>query len=153
MTETIAFNATFFRENTAGGAVFTEVADVVSITPPNIAAGTGNSTNLKDTAVQSIKGLADLGEITVVVKYDPNDAQIAALETDVTDNPGTASRSYVIGFVTITGGGAAEYLTITGPATGFTISSLEAGSDDPVTCEFTVKVNSKSVSASAPATS
>jgi hypothetical protein len=152
MAETIPFNAEFYRVNTAGGSIYTEIAEVVGITPPNISAGTGNATDLKDTAVQAIKGLADLGEITVTLKYDPNNANITNLESDVTANPGTTARSYVIGYKTITGGGTAQYLTVTGPATGFSINSMEAGSDDPVTCEFTVKVNSKSISSTAPST-
>ena len=153
MAETISHLGKFYRENTAGGGVYTEATGVLAMTPPNIAAGVGNATDMADTAVQSIKGLPDLGEVTVTLKYDPTDATITALQGDVSAAPGTTDRSYVIGFMTITGGGTAQYRTFTGPATAFTVSEMAAGNDDPLTCQFTVKVNSTSLSATAPSTS
>lgn len=153
MAETIPYGAVFYRENTAGGAVFTLVGEVVGITPPAISAGVGDATALDDTAVQSIKGLPDLGECTVRFKYDPNDTGHAALKADVAAAPGTASRTYVLGYVTITGGGTAQYLSMTGPATGWSEDAMEAGNNDPVMAEFTFKVNSIALSSSAPSTS
>lgn len=153
MASLVSYGATFWRENTAGGAVFTAVANVVSVQWRGVSRGVGDATNLADTSRQSVGGLPDLGEIVVVLKMLPDVSAQDDLRGDASATPGAAERAYVIGYPATTGGGTAQYVQFTGPATGWAEGALEAGNDDAVTVEFTVKVNSLSKGTSAPATS
>lgn len=153
MASLVSYGATFWRENTAGGAVFTAVADVVSLQWSGVQRGAGNATNLADTALQSVGGLPDLGEITVVLKMLPDVSAQDDLRGDASATPGAAERAYVIGYPATTGGGTAQYVEFTGPATAWSEGPMEANNDDAVTVEFRVKVNSLSKGTSAPATS
>ena len=153
MSSMVSFGATFWRENTAGGAVYTAVSEVMAVGWSGVQRGAGNATNLADTSVQSVGGLPDLGEITATLKLLPAVTAQDDLRGDASAAPGSAERTYVIGYPADDASGAAQYLSFTGPATGWRESGLEAGNDDAVTVEFTVKVNALSKSATAPATS
>jgi hypothetical protein len=145
----LGYNGTFWREDTAGGDIFTEIADVVSVKWDGVSRNVGSASVLTSLTKQGHAGLPDLGNLQVVLRYDPSNTAIDDLETDAQAAIGSTGRAYAVGVNSAT----PQYRKFTGILVGFEPSSLEAENDDQLTVALTIKVNSMDAwSATAPST-
>ena len=84
---------TFYRGDGASPEVFTAVGDVVSIAGPEISKEEIEVTALDSTAKEFISALDDPGEVTLLVNWNPQDAQHVLLRSDA---EGNTARNYRI---------------------------------------------------------
>jgi hypothetical protein len=83
----IGYGATFEVETSAGSGVFTELAEITSISPPNLAVDEVEVTHMSspDRTKEFIAGLTDPGDMSVELNYIPASATddfILAWRTD-----------------------------------------------------------------------
>lgn len=94
--EQIGLGAAINRGDAASPEVFTEIANVTSITSPSLALETKDVTNLGTTTARTfIPGLVDSGEVTIEMNWDGSNAQITGLRTDLTSK---VARNFTITF-------------------------------------------------------
>lgn len=139
-TEAITgMGATFEIGTAVETPVYTPVAEVVSITPPNRSRGTIDATHLGSEGGygEFINGLRDGGEVTITVNH--TEAGLAALEAAYDSDVNLPYR------ITYPNGATWEF---TGPCT-----ALEAGeivADDKITDSATFKVSGAPTFTAAP---
>lgn len=127
----IGYNAVFERDDTG----FSAIAEVVSITPPQMSKDTPDATHLgsPDGYREFISGLRDAGEVSLELNYVPSDATQALLRTDFDAD---TSRSYRITFPD------ASTITFDGFVTAL---SPSVPLDDKMALSVTLKVTGKPV--------
>lgn len=125
------FAGVFAREDSAGAGTYTDVAEVMSITPPQYARETNDATSRDSTGRyrEFLGGLRDAGEVSIELNYDPT------VHTDfMTDFDSDDSYNYKItwpGSETVT---FAAFITAIPPAIPM---------EDKVTATLTFKVTGK----------
>jgi predicted secreted protein len=112
-------------------STLTDIAQVVSLTPPSMEMGTTETTHLLSTWREYISNLPDGGSIDFTIEYDPSHASHAALWTAF---QGGAAESWKVLF-TDTGAAA---VTFDGILTNFAWD--EVAVDGVVTASITVKI-------------
>ena len=130
-TEAITgMGATFAISDGAATPVFTDVAEVVSISPPNRSRGTIDATHLGSPGGygEFINGLRDGGEVTITVNH--TEAGLAALNAAYESDENGDYR------ITYPNGATWEF---SGPCTG--LESGEIVGDDKITDSATFKVS------------
>lgn len=129
-----AFGIAFQRSDMAATPVFTSIANVTSVSGPEIERETYDVTahDSTDGWREFIGGLKDGGEVSLEVNYDPRDHDVL-----VADFEDSTPRNYKIVFPATAGGGNWAFAAI---LTGF---SSEAPVDDKLTAELTFKVTGK----------
>jgi predicted secreted protein len=78
----IGYGTLFERDS--GGAVFVAIAEVVSVTPPQLSKDTPDATHMSspDGYREFIAGLRDAGEASLELNYLPTEATQVTLRTD-----------------------------------------------------------------------
>lgn len=135
------FGTLFKRGDGAGPEVFTTVANVTSISNPEMARVTYDATahDSPNHRREHVGGLVDGGECTITLNYDP-DAH-AALRDDLDD---IEPRNYQIVWPVQAGGGVDQFSAY---LTGI---SGESPHDNLITAELTFKVTGDVVYTPAP---
>lgn len=127
----IGYGATFARDS--GGGVFADIAEVVSITPPQMSRDTPDATHLAspDGYREFISGLRDGGEISLELNFVPADATQTLLRTDF---DGDAPVDYQITFPDTSNVTATAFVTALSPSVPL---------DDKMALSVTLKVTGK----------
>lgn len=95
-TDRLGTGFAVYLENTAGGGVFTKLADVISGQFPTIARAEVNVTDAENTAEQYIAGLTNLGEVVFTIAYDGGDTVQEALQTEAEAGPTADGKALAI---------------------------------------------------------
>lgn len=129
----IGHGASFAIGDGGGTEIFTDVAEVYSITPPNFSRDTVDATHMASTEKwrEFIAGLRDPGEVKIELNFEPGGAAQDALIAKFTSN--TASN-YKITFPN------AEAWTFSALCTAF---ETEVPNDDKMTATATFKLTGK----------
>lgn len=129
----IGHGSTFGRGNGADPEVFTDVAEVTSITPPGMARDAVEATHMDSPEKwrEFIAGLKDGGEVSIECNFDPGGTDVTAWLGDINSD---AVTNYKITFPDATEWDFAALMT-----------GLEFGTplDDKMTASMTYKVTGK----------
>ena len=140
MAEATGLGTQFLRETAVTG-VFAAIAQVASITPPQLTRDTVDVEELApaDDFKKKLVGLIDGGEFSVTLNFDPEEQGHKDLEDDFTNG---APYNYRIQFPfdeTVYSNGG--YYDITGIVTGF--APQEVTASDVMQAEVTIAVTAK----------
>jgi hypothetical protein len=141
MAEATGLKTTFMRETVASSGVFTAIAQVAKIAPPQLTRDTVDVEELApaDDFKKKLVGLIDGGEFSVTLNFDPEEQDHKDLEEDLANG---VQYNYRIQFpfdekVYSDGG----YYDITGIVTGF--APQEIAASDVMQAEVTIAVTAK----------
>lgn len=111
----IGHGATFAKGDGGGSEVFTALAEVTSITPPNLSRDTVDATHMGSTDRwrEYVAGLRDGGEVGIELNFDPGGSAQTALFASFNSN---AAGNWKITFPDATEWTFSAFLTSISPA-------------------------------------
>ena len=118
------------RGNGAQPEVFTSIGQIVTFSGPGGTATVIDATHLGSTAKEKVMGLADEGQLTFDIQYDPANVQHKALIDDRADK---VARSFML----VLADADASEIEFTAYVTGF---SIEGGVDALVMASVTLEI-------------
>ncbi len=135
MAEKTGFMTKFQRESVTPGT-YTDIAQVASITPPQMEREVVEVDDLNpaDGVKRKLAGLIDAGEVSLTLNFDPADADHQGLESDF--HAGVAQNYRIV----LPGNYG---WTFSGIVTGFAPSEISAG--EVMQAEVTIAVTNKPV--------
>ena len=139
--ERTGLGTTFLRETAADSSVFTAIAQVATITPPQLTRETVDVEELApaDDFKKKLVGLIDGGEFSVTLNFDPEEQGHKDLEEDFANGvPYNYRIQFPFDEEVYSDGG---YYDITGIVTGFAPQEITAG--DVMQAEVTIAVTAK----------
>lgn len=139
--ERTGLGTTFLRETAADSSVFTAIAQVATITPPQLTRETVDVEELApaDDFKKKLVGLIDGGEFSVTLNFDPDEESHGDLEEDFANGvPYNYRIQFPFDETVYSGGG---YYDITGIVTGF--APQEIAASDVMQAEVTIAVTAK----------
>jgi len=139
--ERTGLGTTFLRETAADSSVFTAIAQVATITPPQLTRETVDVEELApaDDFKKKLVGLIDGGEFSVTLNFDPDEESHGDLEEDFANGvPYNYRIQFPFDEEVYSGGG---YYDITGIVTGF--APQEIAASDVMQAEVTIAVTAK----------
>lgn len=137
----IGRKAQFLREDTVGGGTYTAIAEIKSISGPNVArdAVEATSNDSSDDFAEFIPGIADAGEVTLTLNARPDNATHGAASGLAYDADNGTARAYQVKFPQFNAV-SPPTLTFTAFCTGFEITSETRS---VVTCVAKFKITGK----------
>jgi hypothetical protein len=126
MAEATGLKTTFMRETVASSGVFTAIAQVAKIAPPQLTRETVDVEELApaDDFKKKLVGLIDGGEFSVTLNFDPEEQDHKTLEDDFTNGvPYNYRIQFPFDETVYSGGG---YYSITGTVTSFAPQEIAA---------------------------
>lgn len=139
--ERTGLGTTFLRETAADSSVFTAIAQVATITPPQLTRETVDVEELApaDDFKKKLVGLIDGGEFSVTLNFDPDEESHGDLEEDFANGvPYNYRIQFPFDEEVYSDGG---YYDITGIVTGF--APQEIAASDVMQAEVTIAVTAK----------